>query len=63
MKQTDIEQLTEMLDCPADHIVDQVIKLLRIATWVDNEMADLCEDNIVMRDALITSVYEYVYGK
>ena len=55
-----ITQLTESLNCEVDEL-ESVVNILNMTEyWVENEMLNLCEDNVVMRKALWNSYKEFI---
>ena len=61
LKEMDVVlQLKESLNCEIDEL-ESVVNILNMTEyWVENEMLNLCEDNVVMRKALWNSYKEFI---
>ena len=53
-------QLKESLGCETNEIVDVVNLLNMTEYWVENKMLDVCEDNDVMRKALLSDFRAFI---
>ena len=53
-------QLKESLGCETNEIVDVVNLLNMTEYWVQNKMLDVCEDNDVMRKALLSDFRAFI---